>query len=151
MHFVCVFGDLQGGGGLRTYMKPSSCHGSEIKDQIILLGTRSAGAAWISSSLKSDPELLPFIFLSSSSSPPLPPSLALSPVFVLFFLSSALAERGICVPAQSRGLKTEVSESERPTVVDFLWEQPSPSHAELQSLHTALYIQIIEVVSCLIF
>lgn len=44
---------------------------------------------------KSDPELLSFIFLSSS--PPL------SPVFVLF-----LAEREICVPAQIRGLKTEL-------------------------------------------
>lgn len=33
--FVCVWWFL---GGLRTYMKPCSCHGLEIKDQIILLG-----------------------------------------------------------------------------------------------------------------
>lgn len=26
-------------GVVRTYMKPCSCHGSEIKDQIIPLGT----------------------------------------------------------------------------------------------------------------
>lgn len=43
------------------------------------------------------------------------------------------------MPAQSSGLKMEVFESEHPTVVDFLREQPSHSHTELQSLRTALY------------
>lgn len=43
------------------------------------------------------------------------------------------------MPAQSKGLNTEVFESEHPTVVDFLREKLSPSHTELQSLHIALY------------